>query len=110
MNERDKLIALLESSEGAVYWNSEDKNFVEKIADYLIANGVIVPPCKVGDKIYQTDGVRIYESTINEITFTTHHIICDTEDIAFNEQAIGKIVFLTREEAQKALREAQGNE
>lgn len=25
------------------------------IADYLIANGVIVPPCKVGDTVYELD-------------------------------------------------------
>lgn len=26
---------------------------IEMLADYLLANGVIVPPCKVGDKIYK---------------------------------------------------------
>lgn len=37
---REKLIELLESAESAVYWNSSDKGFIEKIADHLIANGV----------------------------------------------------------------------
>lgn len=39
---REKLIELLESAESAIYWNSSDKGFVEKIADHLIANGVTV--------------------------------------------------------------------
>ena len=42
MNDREKLIELLGSAESAFYWNSDDKSFVEKIADHLIANGVAV--------------------------------------------------------------------
>lgn len=40
MTDREKLIELLESAESAVYWNSEDKTFIQKIAEHLIANGV----------------------------------------------------------------------
>ena len=42
MNDREKLIDILESAESAVYWNSDDCGFIEKIADHLIANGVTV--------------------------------------------------------------------
>ena len=42
MSARDRLIELLENSEGAIYWSGTDKSFIEKIADYLIANGVTV--------------------------------------------------------------------
>ena len=42
MNDREKLIELLGSAESAFYWNSDDKSFVEKIADHLIANGVVI--------------------------------------------------------------------
>lgn len=68
---------------------------IDMLVSYLVANGVMVLPCKIGDKIYQTDGVRIYESTINEITITTKHAIFVTENIAFDESAIGKSVFLS---------------
>ena len=47
---REKLIELLESAESAIYWNSSDKGFIEKIADHLIASGVTVPDTNVGDK------------------------------------------------------------
>ena len=39
---KEKLVELLEGAESAVYWNSSDKGFIEKIADHLIENGVTV--------------------------------------------------------------------
>ena len=66
---------------------------------------LVVLPCKVGDMVYQTNGLDIYESEVRKIVF-------DTDNIAFDESAIGKSIFLTREEADAALkkREAEGNE
>lgn len=58
-------------------------------------------PCKVGDKIYQTDGIRIYESTIQD--FNAEYMIWCTESISFDERAIGNGIFLTHKEAEKAL-------
>ena len=75
----------------------------EEVASYLIAHGVTVQECKLGDKIYQTDGVRIYESIIDEITFTAKHTIFVTENIAFDERAIGNSVFLSYDEAEAHL-------
>lgn len=91
----------------SIEWNSTK---VKELADYLIANGVIVPPCKVGDTIYQTDGVRIYTSTIHEITYTANKVIFVTENIVFDEQAINNSIFLTREEAEKVLKERESND
>lgn len=77
-------------------------NFEEAayLADYLVKNGVTVQECKIGDKIYQTDGVLIYESTIVEITVTTKHTIFVTENIVFDERAIGETIFLSYSEAE----------
>lgn len=55
-------------------------------------------PCKVGDTVYQADRMRIYQSRIKSIIF-------DTDGVAFDKNAIGKTVFLTREEAEKKLEE-----
>ena len=63
----------------------------------------VVLPCMLGNRIYQADGIRIYESTISEITLTKSRTIYVTENVAFDESAIGKSVFLTREEAEAAL-------
>ena len=56
----------------------------------------------IGDKIYQHDSERIYESTIK-------NIIYETTGITFDERAIGKTVFLTREEAEKTLERSRDN-
>lgn len=44
MSERERLIELLESAESAVYWNSSDQGFIQKIADHLLANGIRMEP------------------------------------------------------------------
>ena len=52
--------------------------------------------CKisVGDKVYQTDGVRVYESSIRRILY-------ETEGITFDVSAIGQSIFLTNKEAEE---------
>lgn len=97
MDVREKLIEILEEPCGGLYPAYE-------LADYLLDNGVTVQECKLGDKIYQTDGVRIYESIIDEITFTAKHTIFVTENIAFDERAIGNSIFLSYAEAEAHLR------
>ncbi len=82
---------------------------LEQFADYLLANGVIVPPFKIGGKVYQTDGTRIYESTILEIICTSKRTVYITQGISFDETAIGTSIFLTREEAEAKLKESEGN-
>lgn len=59
-------------------------------------NRFVELPCKVGDTVYQTDDIRIYENKIERIIF-------DTNNFGFDETSIGKSIFLTREEAERAL-------
>ena len=87
---------------------------IEHIADTLLANGVIVPPCKVGDTVY-----TIFERKIEAL-----EIVCSSrttknpEDVyehydarnnflimPFSECHIGKTVFLTKEQAEQKLKE-----
>lgn len=77
-------------------------------ADHLLANGVIVPPCKVGDTVYQTDGARIYESCITHIEIYSFVTVFYTDGVAFDETAIGNSIYLTKEEAEKELAERSG--
>lgn len=37
----------------------------EQIADYLIANGVVVPPCKVGDRVYMVVNDKRVKNLMN---------------------------------------------
>lgn len=77
---------------------------VEINADYLLENGVVVLPCKVGDIVYQTDGIRIYELTILDILLRKNKPYYETDAVDFDDDAIGTSIFLTREEAERALR------
>ena len=45
--DRERLIELIQNAV-----NGCARHWAEIIADYLLANGVIVPPCKVGDTVY----------------------------------------------------------
>lgn len=45
MDVMERLVELLEGAESAIYWDSSDKGFIEKIAYHLIANGVTVQEC-----------------------------------------------------------------
>lgn len=67
-------------------------------------------PCKVGDTVFQIGGrgpcepLRIYESAVKSLIFDT------TAGFAFDERAIGKTVFLTRAEAEAALKAREAGE
>ena len=62
---------------------------------------LVVLPCNVGDTVYQIDAERVYESEVKWIIF-------DCDDSAFDERAIGGSIFLTREEAEAALKGGEG--
>ena len=85
---------------------------VNILADYLLANGVIVPPCKVGDKVYLTSGnyfgEKIFEGVVAQISIYNNGEIRFWEyghPLSFTPNDFGETVFLTREEAEQKLRE-----
>ena len=90
---------------------------LEQYADELVKNGVIVPPCKVGDTAY--DICTIFdESTLKPKTIIKPRIIDFVSSVAFlieskglviGEKEFGKTVFLTKEEAERALKEREQN-
>lgn len=89
------------------YYNYQDiRDVLVRLAAYEDAEEqgrLKVLPCTVGDTVYEHDGVRIYESVITSIILTGSQILFHTEGIGFDETAIGRSIFLTREEAERAL-------
>lgn len=77
-----------------------DTNRLRELAAADRDGRCIILPCKV----YETDGVRVYEHTVREVIYET------AGGPAFDKNAIGKSIFLTREEAERASRETQGKE
>ena len=72
----------------------------ERFADYLIEHGVIVLPCKVGKILYCESAIK------GHITYLKAP---DLEWIFENREIFGKEIFLTREEAERALKEWGNN-
>lgn len=73
------------------------------IADHLLANGVVVPPCKVGTVVY-----RVCKQKYPVDSYRMHWeedwvILTRPFDLSMIPE-IGKTVFLTREEAEQALK------
>ena len=121
---RDRLIELLEEKLNFEFLSHQ----IEALADYLLANGVIVPPCKVGDTVYYINRSyhielkkdTIYEAKVVRIVTTSlgtslviqirgewgciqqSNIDCiETPDV----KDFYRTVFLTKEEAEKKLKE-----
>lgn len=108
---RDRLIELLR----VPIYPKEGADPAEVVADYLLDSGVIMPPCKVGDTVYvivQDSGIWEFEVRAAQMTVGVNGqgtdwmkwcFVCK-DAIQFKGDDIGKSVFLTREEAEQALK------
>jgi hypothetical protein len=120
---RDRLIELLaqcdRENEVLTCFNERPRKrqTAEIIADHLLANGVVCPPCKVGDTVYEIQPIRkrVQAYEITTIKYNGHYwwftwILKDRKGIygnvdGFSSHQIGKTLFLTREEAERALKD-----
>lgn len=123
MEQRERLIELLLNVDYALDTDGRKaRDSAEFIADYLLANGVIVPPCKVEDTVYfdscgyhdsaEIDGIHIDAQGIS-FTWVQYDVGVDITELwdegDFDIEEIGKTVFLTREEAEREI-ERRNNE
>ena len=86
-----------------------------QLADYLLKNGVIVPPCKVGSGVYFADleNKSVWDGELVSFSLDAAHLWFNCHykcglNIWHPIEDFGKTVFLTREEAEKALAERSG--
>lgn len=71
---------------------------------------VVVLPCKVGDKLYRVFAGEIFEHRVGSMKYFAIQGRWDIETYPFCpcvESSIGKTVFFSREEAEKALQEME---
>ena len=114
--QRERLVELLEQ---AHHTNINLLDFEKKlVADHLLANDVVVPPCKIGDivwyinkhphislfknSVYKAEVVRIVTTALGTslVIQIKSEGCCEIPNIT----DWGKTVFLTREEAEQALK------
>ena len=72
---------------------------------------VIILPCKVGDKLYRVFAGEIFEHRVGSMKYFAIQGRWDIETYPFCpcvESSIGKTIFLTHKEAEKALQEMEG--
>jgi hypothetical protein len=63
---RDRLIELIRQAKKSTKGANCDLEREMLFADYLLANGVIVPPCKVGDVVYRLEEKCKYSGEENK--------------------------------------------
>ena len=123
MTERERLIQILDDAKIKALGTlgSMNEGFGAWYADRLLEAGVIVPPCKVGDTVYvhtidSPTGIeksRVKRMTLQNLQdgMTIRIIVpCVYDDWGnavweFYPDDFGKTVFLTKEEAKRALKE-----
>lgn len=123
MSKRERLIELLLESEPIKDRDLDDNWYdgeISDIAEYLLENGVIVLPVKIGQVVYYVLDGFIEPCTVEviflsdyedkdgnctymaEIHFDRENCPYTGAEIYFTD--IGETVFLTKEEAEKALK------
>ena len=123
MTDRERLIELLRQadfdySEECVACSEDGykrmPDLADFFADYLLANGVIVPPCKVGDTVWfntfeknATVCVGVQPHKVDRIDVD---LVCGEKELIPTKipyWMVGERVFLTKEEAEQALKERE---
>ena len=112
MTERERLAKRIES---AMYWGADTP---EKIAERLIDEGVICPPCKVGDRLWLVYTPKRPANPAHQCEYFmvadgVQRIIRGAKGISIETWNVGTIpaketgenLFFTREEAEAALAE-----
>lgn len=116
--QREKIDLLFADIDTAIDMLREE----EYIADYLLANGVIVPPCKVGQKLFTiyTRGINdkfIQESTVSKIVLDDLDglriikKVVDERGCCFfydvDQEQLNKTTFFSKEKAEAKLKESE---
>lgn len=107
MTDKEKLLGFL----GAGIFNFSKDGIVDitKFADYLLENGIVVPPVNLGDTVYWHNGVGViteYKIKAIQYTFSKEKYMWRL-DLGDGLMPVypHHALFLTREEAEKNVKE-----
>lgn len=113
MTQKERLVELLYEYDSVCFDNppTPEFSYARELADHLLSNGIIVPPCKVGDTVYL---IMAAYSTLDKSTYFAEPIegvvdgiwkgIGDKNeiDIRLNSNFFGEIVYRTFEDYKKS--------
>ena len=88
-----------------------DYTYIPDVADHLLANGVIVPPCKRGDIVYSINRKPLcghWEDNRYIVDGWSEYKVCEIPFSLTLWECGWKGIFLTKEEAEKALANMKG--
>lgn len=114
MTDRERLIELIKNTDFADEYECKlcDKEIdycehcnCSRIADYLLANGVIVPPFKFGSTIWIIRNREIYPHKIDHLVISEFGMYSTGISLKWCVGKLGKTVFLTKEDAEEKLKE-----
>ena len=114
--ERYRLITMLYDSK-IIHDNTINEGIAHhtilKLADHLLANGIVVPPFKIGETlhdiseyVYGIPSPEIYEMENDRMTIEkleNGDFIFIYEDAEIRHEDMGEVIFTTREEAEAKL-------
>ena len=103
---KDKLIQIIKS---VPITEKAYEEYISDIAEKFLDEGVILPPCKVGEKIYVVRFGKCEEHIVEKIEQCKNmlHIAFGWRNLGYewiSDKEFYRTVFLTREEAEKALK------
>lgn len=112
MTERERLYELIVDADNEFFRETPcgtDSSRIEKTVEHLIKNGVILPPCKIGDEVYRIS------KRYGKWVILPREVCCITYSITYQNEVVwqlfttvldvlGVTVFLTREDAEDAIR------
>ena len=113
---RDRLVELIKQARQRTKNANCDIERKMLFADHLIENGVVVPPCKIGDTVYAIWKDEVLKAKVGNIHITTHKerttmwlgVSIRAKNNAFTfstDLLFGCFVFLTKAEAEQKLKE-----
>ena len=112
MTDRERLTEILNKTFEEQY-NKRMLITAQHTSDYLLDNGVIVPPCKVGDTVYFLDLrnliIRKFEVIEIKLTSPKAMLLNLSDGYLHGACDYGISLFKTKEEAEKALAERRVN-
>ena len=108
--DRDRLIELVDKAKEEYANDITDHTETDYIVETLLNEGVIVPPCKVGDKVYciENNLKIIEEYTVSGYTIKNGKLALFVFRGIYS--AVVSEWFLTKEESEEKLKEINKNE